>query len=353
MAYYKNGNCVFRYEELEAWGREVCRVSGISEKEAGPLIEVLLLANLRGIDTHGITMLPSYAERYGNIEHREVRVEKDFGAGVVIDGGNHTGQYVCMLALDEACRRAQMFGIGFASVKEIGHSGAMGGYGYTLAKRGFIGIVTTNSMPLIAPWGGLRPFVGNNPFSVSVPDGEMPLVLDIANSVVARQKIYNYEREGRPIPEGWATDAEGNVTTDPSKALEGTLMAIGGYKGVGIAVMIDVILGLFAGGSFGTEICANVVRDRPQHISQLILAIDPSHYLDPARMQTALKAYKERFYAVPAKEGAALLLPGELEYRTQKDREKNGIPITPARLKEMNDFNRRYGIPVIEIREGE
>ena len=82
MAYYKNGNCVFRYEELEAWGREICRVSGISEKEAGPLIEVLLLANLRGIDTHGITMLPSYAERYGNIEHREVRIEKDFGASV-------------------------------------------------------------------------------------------------------------------------------------------------------------------------------------------------------------------------------------------------------------------------------
>lgn len=352
MAFLKDDVAIFEYEELEKWGLAVCKKTGISDEEADELIKVLLRTNLRGIDTHGITMLPSYAERYTKIDHYDITVEKDFGAGVVINGGNHTGQYVCMKAIDEACKRADKYGIGFADVKEIGHSGAMGTYGYYIAKRGYIGLVTTNSMPLIAPWGGTKPLIGNNPFSVAFPDDEMPLVLDIANSVVARQKIYNYQREGKPIPEGWATDAKGNVTTDPTAALEGTLLAIGGHKGTGIALMIDVILGLFAGGSFGTNICANVVRDRPQHISQFVIVINPSYYMDEAQAKESLKAYKERFYAVPAKEGATLLLPGELEHRTQISREKNGIPITLARLKEMNDFNERFGIPIINVESG-
>ncbi len=350
MPFLRENNAIFTYQELEDWGRAVCKRVGISDKEAGPLVEVLLLANLRGVDTHGITMLPSYAERYTKIDHFDIRVEKDYGAGCVINGGNHTGQYVTMMAIDEATKRADKYGIGFADVKEIGHSGAMGGYGYILAKKGYIGLATTNAMPLIAPWGGFQPLVGNNPFSVSFPDEEMPLVLDIANSVVARQKIYNYQREGKQIPMGWATDAEGNDTTDPNEALKGTLLAIGGHKGTGIALMIDVILGLFAGGSFGTEICPNVERDKPQHVSQLIIAINPKFYMDEAETKAALKAYKERFYAVPAKKGATLLLPGELEFRTQKDREANGIPITLPRLKEMNAFNEQFGIPTIEVK---
>ncbi|MCR5009916.1 MAG: Ldh family oxidoreductase [Clostridia bacterium] len=349
MAKLINGSAVFEYDELKDWGLEVCKKVGIGDEEASVLVDVLLLTNLRGIDTHGITMLPSYAERYSNIEHFDVKTEKDHGAGVVINGGNHTGQYVTMLAIDEACKRADKYGIGFADVKEINHSGAMGVYGYMLAKRGYIGLATTNSMPLIAPWGGLKPLFGNNPFSIAVPDGDTPFVLDIANSVVARQKIYNYQREGKPIPEGWATDAEGNVTTDPTKALEGTLLAIGGHKGTGIALMIDVILGLFAGGSFGVNICPNVVRDRPQHVSQLIMAIKPDFYMDKGESEKAIKAYKERFYAIPAKKGARTYLPGEIELITQADREKNGIPITLPRLKEMNEFNEKFGLARIEL----
>ena len=349
MAKLVNGNAIFEYDELKSWGLAVCKKAGISDEEAKILMEILLLTNLRGIDTHGVGMLPSYAERYTKIEHFDVRIEKDHGAGVVINGGNHTGQYVTSIAIDEACKRADKYGIGFADVRDIGHSGAMGCYGYIMAKRGYIGLATTNSMPLIAPWGGLKPLYGNNPFCIAVPDGDAPFVLDIANSVVARQKIYNYQREGKPIPEGWATDAEGNPTTDPNKALEGTLLAIGGHKGAGIALMIDVILGLFAGGSFGVDICPNVVRDKAQHVSQLIIAIKPDFYMDKEESAKALEAYKERFYAIPAKKGTRLYLPGEIELITQKEREASGIPVTLPRLKEMNDCNEMFGLARIEL----
>lgn len=350
MAYLKDNNAVFTYEELYAYGEEVCRKVGIPEEEIKYLLDVLIFTNVRGIDSHGISMLPSYAERWTNIEHYDVKIEKDHGAGCVINGGNHTGQYVTMLALDEAISRADKYGIGFADVKEIGHIGATGVYGYHLAKRGYIGIATTNVMPLIAPWGGTKPLIGNNPFSIAYPNGDMPLVLDVANSVVARQKIYNYQREGKPIPMGWAVDAEGNDTTDPTKAIEGTLLAIGGHKGTGIALMIDVILGLFAGGSFGTNIAPNVKRDVPQHISSMVIAIKPDFYMDKEEAEKALEEYKARFYAVPPKKGATLLLPGQFEYNIQVDREKNGIPVTLPRLKEMNDFNEKIGLKPIEVK---
>ncbi len=349
MAFLKDGQAIFSQEELRAWGEAVCRGAGVEEAEIGPLLDVLLLTNLRGIDTHGITMLPSYMERFRNIEHRPVTTVKEYGAGVLIDGGNHTGQYVTMKAIDEACARADKYGIGFAEVSEIGHSGAMGCYGYLLAKRGYIGLATTTVMSLIAPWGGTKPLLGNNPFAVALPDEEMPLVLDVACSVVARQKIYNYQREGKPIPEGWAVDKEGKPTTDATAALEGTLLAIGGHKGTGIALMIDVILGLMSGGKFGVDICPNVDQSKPQHISQLIMAINPKFYMDAEECAKNLAAYKERFYAIPAREGATLLLPGELEHSVMKQREAEGIPITLPRLKEMNAYNEKWGLPRIEL----
>ena len=349
MAYIKGENAIFTYEELYAYGEAVCKKVGMSDEETKAVLEVLILTNIRGIDSHGISMLPSYAERWTNIDHNEIKMEKDYGAGCVINGGNHTGQYVTMLALEEATKRADKYGIGFADVKEIGHSGAMGIYGYYLAKKGYIGISTTNVMPLIAPWGGTKPFLGNNPFSVSYPNGDMPLVLDVANSVVARQKIYNYQREGKPIPAGWAVDAKGNDTTDATKALEGTLLAIGGHKGTGIALMIDVILGLFAGGSFGTDIAPNAKRDVPQHISGMIIAINPKFYMNEEEAAKALEEYKARFYAVPAKQGATLLLPGQFEHNIQVDREANGIPVSLPRIKEMNDFNEKIGLSPIVI----
>ncbi len=349
MAFIKDKNVLFSYAELEKWGRDVLALTEMDEEEKKNLLEMTLLANLRGVDTHGITMLPFYAERYKQIEHRAITSEKDFGAGVLIDGGNHTGHHVSVIGMEEAIKKADQFGIGMAIMKESNHSGAMGNYALRAAQRGYVGFVTTNTMPLMAPWGGLKLLLGNDPISISFPYQEMPIVLDIACTVAARQKVYNYQREGKLLPDGWATDKEGNPTNDPAEALEGMLLGIGGYKGAGIAAMIDMILGVFAGGVFGTASCPNVVQDRPQHTTHLMVMVKPDFYVEKAVQERSISEYVEMYKNVPAKQGSKIYLPGEIEWMTQKDRESNGIPITIERFREMCAYTEKNAIPPLTL----
>lgn len=349
MGYLKGDCAYFTYEELEKWGRDVLAKTEMSQEEIDDSMVALLMANLRGIETHGITMLPFYAERYKQIEHKDITIEKDTGPGCLIDGGNHTGQHVSMIALREALKRAEQYGIGVAVTKEMGHSGAIGNFVAMAAEQGYIGLCSCNSMPLIAPWGGLEATLGNAPFAIAFPYEEgKPIVLDVATSVVARQKIYNYRREGKQLPDGWAMDKEGNPTNDPQAALDGLLMAIGAHKGTGIALLTDLILGTLAGGAYSEGICANVDMGKPQHISQMIILIKADAFVDADVRKKVVEAYMERFNQIPVKKGVEkILLPGELEWNNQKERAEHGIPITLPRLKEMQEYSEKIGVPCV------
>jgi LDH2 family malate/lactate/ureidoglycolate dehydrogenase len=156
-------------------------------------------------------------------------------------------------------------------------------------------------MPLLAPWGGLEPFVGNNPYAIAFPYKKMPVVLDVANTVTARQRIYSYAREGWELPDGWAMDKEGNPTNDPQEAINGLLMPVGGHKGAGLAVMIDMILGTLCGGGYSRDICANAVTDRPQHIAHLFFVINPDFYMSRESLDANIARYVADYKAVKKK----------------------------------------------------
>lgn len=337
----------FSYEKLDAWGRKVLTKTSMSQDEMDAVMQVLLASNLQGRDTHGIHMITSYAERFNAISHRDIQVEQDHGAGCLIDGGNHTGPMTSLFALDKAMEKAEQFGIGMAVVKESCHNGAVGYYAQLAAEKGYIALSATTVMPLLAPWGGLEPFLGNNPFAIAFPYKEMPIVLDIAVTVSARQKIYSYAREGKMLPDGWAMDKEGNPTNDPNEALEGLLMPVGGHKGAGIALMIDLMLGSLA-GSYSRAICANVVTDREQHIAHMFTVINPKLYVDTAVMDEQVAQYVKDYKSVKAKKGAQILLPGEVEWNNYKDRTANGIPISAADLKKLNDYADQIGVERLE-----
>lgn len=337
----------FSYEKLDAWGRKVLAKTSMSQDETDAVMQVLLASNLQGRDTHGIHMITSYAERFNAISHRDIQIEQDHGAGCLIDGGNHTGPMTSLFALDKAMKKAEQFGIGMAVVKESCHNGAVGYYAQLAAEKGYIALSATTVMPLLAPWGGLEPFLGNNPFAIAFPYKEMPIVLDIAVTVSARQKIYSYAREGKMLPDGWAMDKEGNPTNDPNEALEGLLMPVGGHKGAGIALMIDLMLGSLA-GSYSRAICANVVTDREQHIAHMFTVINPKLYVDTAVMDEQVAQYVKDYKSVKAKKGAQILLPGEVEWNNYKDRTANGIPISAADLKKLNDYADQIGVERLE-----
>ena len=335
----------FPYETLEAFGRRLLATTPMPEEEAATVIKVLLDTNLRGMDTHGINMLPFYVKRYKAIEHRPITVAEDKGAGCIIDGGNHTGQMTSMFALKKAMEKADKFGIGLALVKESCHNGAVGYYASLAAEQGYISLVTTTVMPLLAPWGGLEPFVGNNPYAVGFPYKEMPIVLDVANTVAARQKIFSYAREGWQLPDGWAMDKDGNPTNDPQEAINGLLMPVGGHKGAGLAAMIDIILGTLSGGTYGRSICANTVTDKAQHISHLFFLMNPDFYMSREGLDSHIAQYVSDFKAVRRKKDVPeILLPGELEWKTTQERRANGIPVSAAVLKELNAFADQIGV---------
>ena len=153
----------FSYEYLNAWGSKVLAKTSMSPEEIKTVMAVLLDTNLRGIDTHGINMLPSCAERFKAIDHRDITVAEDKGADCIIDGGNHTGQMTSMFTLEKAMEKADRYGQGLALARESCHNGAVGYYPSLAAEKGYIALVTTTIMPLLAPWGGLEPFVVNNP----------------------------------------------------------------------------------------------------------------------------------------------------------------------------------------------
>jgi len=336
----------FSYDRLKSWSIDALTACGMDREEAETVTRVLLEANLRGTDTHGVNMIPLYAKRYQAIAHRDITVETDKGAGCVIDGGNHTGQMTSVFALEKAIEKADKFGLGLALVKESCHNGAEGYYAEEAAKRGYISLVATTVMPLLAPWGGLEPFIGNNPYAISFPYRPMPIVLDVANTVTARNKIITYAREGWALPDGWAMDSEGNPTNDAQAAINGLLMPVGGHKGAGLALMIDIILGTLAGGTYSRAICANTVSDRPQHIAHMFLVINPDFYMAREALDTHIAQYVADFKQVKKKADVAnLLLPGELEFNTRQTRLAQGIPVSAAIVRELNAYAQTMGLP--------
>ena len=337
----------FSYEQLERWCNTALTACGMSQKEAEVVTQVLLESNLRGTDTHGINMVPLYARRYQAIEHRPIRVETDKGAGCIVDGGNHTGQMTSVFALDRAIEKADQFGLGLALVKESCHNGAEGYYASVAAQRGYICMVATTVMPLLAPWGGLEPFIGNNPYAISFPYRQMPIVLDVANTVTARNKIITYAREGWTLPDGWAMDSEGNPTNDPNEAINGLLMPVGGHKGAGLALMIDIILGTLSGGTYSRAICANTVSEQPQHIAHLFLVINPDFYMAREALDQHISQDVTDFKQVRKKRDVHELLPGELEFNTRQTRLTQGIPISAAIVRELNVYAEAMGIPAL------
>ena len=335
------------YNDLRKWGELVLQKAGMDQKEASYALDALLSSNLRGVDTHGINLVRFYAERHKAIPKRDIKVVMDAPATCLIDGGNHTGPITSITAMDICMKKADTNGIGMAIVGQGNHFGACGYYTKYVAEKGYIGFCSPTGMAIIAPWNGLKALMSNNPVSVSFPFKEFPIVLDYAHSVVARQKIHTYNREKWKLPDGWAMDKNGNPTNDPQEALDGFLMPIGGHKGAGMVLMIELIAAVLNHGQgFSTGGCPNATVDRPMNISSIFVAIKPDFFLPRKELDQIMEKYVAEYRSVPAKPGVEkVLLPGELEHTTELDRRKNGIPVSDALIQELNAYADTIGIP--------
>lgn len=334
---------------LSAFSKDILMEVGLSEKDAAIVTDSLIDANLRGVDTHGITRLSIYTRRLeeGAVNSNpQMKIIKSKETAAILDGDNGQGQVVGMRAVEEAIKMADEKGTGFIGVKHSNHFGTASFFGMKIMEAGHIGIVLSNAPSTMVPFGGARPFFGTNPIAVTIPAGkELPIVIDMATSVVAQGKIILADKEGKDIPEGWAVDKYGNPTTDTKAALEGAVLPLGGPKGSALALMVDVLCGVLTGAFWGQHLNSMWTNfEDPQNVGHFIGAINVEGFMPLAKFKERVDQIIREVKSVPPAPGfKEVFLPGEIEFNTRNERLKNGIPLGEGVLSELIRLGQKYG----------
>jgi LDH2 family malate/lactate/ureidoglycolate dehydrogenase len=337
---------------VEVLHATVCTIferCGMSPEDAGLVTETLVVADLRGVHSHGVMRVPDYVHklRHGGVDPRgRPRVVKESAGALLVDAGNSMGQVGARFAMRLAIERARSTNVAVAAVRGSNHCGAMAYYVMLALPEDMIGMATTNAMPTMAPWGGADRILGINPLAAAVPAGEeLPIVFDGAFSHSARGKIQIYEQKGLPIPEGWAFDAEGAPTTDPSAALEGLLQPIGGYKGGGLALVFGILSTVLSGASYGTELGTLVEGPKPGEDGHFFLALRLAAFEDPSRFKRRVDGIiREIRHSRRAPNVDRIYLPGELEAETERRYRREGIPLNEVTVTDIASAASELGV---------
>lgn len=330
-------NVVISEARAREWAKEILGKVGVSGEYAEYVSDCLVNANLRGVDTHGLVRLVAYAGRMQNTTVSDVQIVNEGQTTCVIDAGFQLGPVGATIGMKKAIEKARDLGTGMAVVRNSNHCGTAAYYALMAAEQGMLGISMTNASRRIAPWGSVEAIIGNNPWSIALPGGEFPVVLDMANTVVANGKIRTCMREGKPLPDGWAMDKNGNPTNDPAAAQDGLLMPIGGYKGVGIATMVDILCSVLSGGVFSKEVGRIDDIYNPTKASHFFLAVDIKRLLPLDEEKARMAEYVQMFKNVKLKEGIKeVFLPGEIEWRVEQTRRREGISLSVKTIAELN-----------------
>ncbi|HLJ47169.1 MAG TPA: Ldh family oxidoreductase [Bryobacteraceae bacterium] len=303
----------------------------VPQDAADLVAESLVAASLRGVDSHGVQLLPFYIERMRdggiNIERRG-HIATENGACLTYDGEGGIGQVISAICSDHAVRIAKEHGIGLAIARESNHFGAAAFWAQRVSRQGMIGMVMCNASPIVLPWQGKDKRFGTNPICVSLP-GPDQWLLDMATTTVAMGKILKAVLNKQPsLPHGWALDINGVPTNDPQAGLDGSPMPLGGYKGSGLAMMAEIFCAVLSGGAMSTELGGIRITDRPMRTSQFFLAIDVARFMPldefAARIRQLVGIVKS---SEPAPGYDEVLVAGDPEWRAEAARRIQGVPV--------------------------
>lgn len=325
--------------------------AGLTEDDAAFHAGALVQTNLWGVDSHGVLRVPIYIERLrsGVMNARPAIRPTEGDAGLeVLDGDNGPGFLVARAAMQRAIERAGDYNIAAVAATNSSHFGAAALYARMAADDGMIGIAMTNVIPNMVAPGGSKPITGNNPIAVAVPTyGDFPFVLDMSLSVVAGGKLLLASKKGETIPTTWATDADGRPTDDPDEAFAGFLLPVGGHKGLGLSYVVDILCGVITGGAFQHQLRSMYANpDAPSLTGHMMIVLNPGAIISRQAMQERMANFYETIKASPMwdDESEEMLLPGELEYRTEQERRERGIPLSPALYDELSVLGDELGI---------
>jgi L-2-hydroxycarboxylate dehydrogenase (NAD+) len=315
----------------------------LSKKHASICAEALINAELVGAPSHGLSRLKMYCDRISKKvinPKAKIKIRNISQSIAHIDGNNCIGFVVADIAIKKAISNAKKTGIGLVAVKNSGHYGLSGYYAEQAVKKNLMALVFTNAPPAVAPHGALKSLFGTNPICFGTPTGsKVPFILDTSISMINRGKIRVAARENGEIPEGVALDKFGKPTTDPKKALEGVQLPIAGFRGSGLAWMVDILSGVLTGGNH-----AGRVKDPftdfsgPQNIGHLFFVIKPNLFVGNTfnkRIKDNIKTIKKLPKIRGVKE---ILYPGQSKFNRYKNNLKKDIKITKNLLEDLNSL---------------
>ena len=335
---------------LERWGVAMLVAAGASHEAAEATARALVDANERGVDSHGIVFLHFYLPRLRSGITRgdaEPEVLIDLPALALVDGHAGLGAYIATFAMNLCCDKALAVGAAAVAVRNSGHFAAASSYTELAARRGCIGLLVSNSDPGMAPLGALAPILGTNPVAVAAPAAPgVPLPsLDMATSVVAQSKVILASRAGESIPEEWAIGSDGAPTDDPDDALANSVLPMAGYKGFGLAFMVDVLAGCLPRARISPEIEEGTDIDDPQQTGHCFIAVHVDALGDRATYEELLGRLADAVHSAPRADWAdTFITPGEREAATRAER-ATGIPFTASVADLLVALGAEYGIP--------
>ncbi len=334
--------------------REFCeralKITGLSEAHAELVADTLTEADLRGVHSHGVMLLPYYVDRLmdgGLNPQPNIQVVRETASSALLDGDAGLGQIAGVSAMKLVIEKTILQGLATVGVRNSSHYGAGAYYPMMALQHRLIGFATCNTAPLIAPWGGTSPRVGNNPISIAIPAENIPpVVLDIAMSKVALGKITHAQKRDERIPFGWGLNGKGKATKDPGEVFPGgSLVPLGEHKGYGLAVVMEILAAVLTGAAFGDDLKLPLPSSEPEKIGHFYSALDPHTFLPSLEIEQRVDELAGQIKTSRLKDGVEnIYLPGEKEHETKSRHSEDGIPLDAGMVREIESLGSTLGV---------
>lgn len=319
---------------------------GVNQDDAEIILDTILFANRRGVATHGVGRLPLYVHKIAAGHYNpknEIEVLADNAAYALLDAHNGFGQVVAFKATKMAIEKAKKYGVSVVGVRNSNNFGTAGYFGDMAAREGCAAMVYANAAPAIAPTGGNKTIFGTNPLCYAYPGDEEhdPILLDMATTIVARGKIRLAAKNGDKIPLDWAIGPDGQPTDDPNVALKGSLLPIGGYKGYGLSMFVDLFAGMLTGSHYAGEVKNLSKMEEDSGNGHLFVVIDQDKFMSPEEKKERIAHFYKAVKAC-GDEGK-IFMPGEIEYIKMKNAVET-VQISPKQFEEVNAVAEEVGV---------
>ena len=335
-------------EALKRFTTAAFMTSGMTEADAQTVAEVLVWANLRGIDTHGVVRIPRYLELIGigDMNPRpDIRIRSDAPAALMLDADRAIGPVAMTRGMSAAIEKARSAAIGMTLVRATTHTAALGYYTLMAARQNMVGIAISGSWPNMAYHGAWAAAISTAPISIAVPGGAKgPVVLDMGTGIVSVGKLNQAKRSGKPIPAGWALDQSGRPSTDPATAQ--TPLPMAGPKGAGLSLMIEFLTGALSGNPILADYLTDTGDQKRHRQNGLVIAIDIARFTDPSHFAREVERMVTILKALPRDPDVLeILVPGERGERVFQQRSSAGIPLPVGVLAALRSVAERLALP--------